>query len=158
MSEEEYRKYLDYFISDYAAEISSNYRIPLEEANLRAQNEIGEDLPQGPHTAGQDLLCIDHPGNAGQDQLVGYLWVSPDRTSNSVFINDFYILAEHQGQGFGREALSELEERVSKEGFREIRLRVANSNMRARKLYEALGYEITGVNMSKRIENERSDP
>ena len=47
MSEDEFPGYLEYFIPDYAEEIAANYRLSLNDAFLRAKQEIAEDLPEG---------------------------------------------------------------------------------------------------------------
>ncbi|WP_234891047.1 hypothetical protein [Agrobacterium vitis] len=58
MSEEDYSRYLNYFIADYAAEIALNYKIAEGEAVKRAENEIAQSLPHGPKTSGHALLNI----------------------------------------------------------------------------------------------------
>lgn len=44
MREDEYPGYLEYFITDYAREIASNYRLSAEDSLARAKQEIAEDL------------------------------------------------------------------------------------------------------------------
>lgn len=58
MLQDEFSSYLDYFIPDYAAEISTNYGLSNPEAVVQAKREIAKDLPNGPDTSGQVLLCI----------------------------------------------------------------------------------------------------
>ncbi|WEZ84072.1 GNAT family N-acetyltransferase [Rhizobium sp. 32-5/1] len=147
MGEAEFATYLAYFVPDYAAEIAGNYGIPDGEAFARASREVAEDLPDGPRTVGEVLLCLVN----GQDMPVGYIWYRPDIAARSAFISDFHILAAHQGQGYGKRALDLLEARLASEGITEIRLRVASDNARAKHVYETSGFRITGINMSKRI-------
>jgi len=82
---------------------------------------------------------------------VGYLWYKPDTMMRSVFIYDFHIFTSCQGQGLGKQTLRVFEAHLRERGFKEIRLRVAGDNTRARHLYETSGFGITGVNMSKSI-------
>ncbi|SLM63606.1 hypothetical protein DAQ1742_02748 [Dickeya aquatica] len=70
---------------------------------------------------------------------------------SSVFICDFHIFNACQGMGLGKQTLCAFEEHLRKKGFKEIRLRVAGDNTRARHIYESNGFGITGVNMSKAI-------
>lgn len=146
MRGDEFDGYLEYFIPDYAAEIESNYGLGLEEARARAVREIGEDLAQGVETVGQVLLCI-----INAEDLVGYLWYKPDHTARTAFIYDFYILPAHRGQGYGKQALIQLETHLATEGILQIGLRVAADNAPAQSMYNKGGYRTTGINMIKRI-------
>ena len=95
MQDTEYLAYLDYFIPDYAVEISSNYGLSEAASLAQAKREIAADLPDGVNTQGQVLLClIDESDNS--EALIGYLWYKPDAEMRSVFICDFYILASYQ--------------------------------------------------------------
>ncbi|WP_263071056.1 GNAT family N-acetyltransferase, partial [Enterobacter huaxiensis] len=47
--------------------------------------------------------------------------------------------------------LRAFEEYLQGKGFKEIRLRVAGDNVRARHVYETRGFLVTGINMSKSI-------
>jgi ribosomal protein S18 acetylase RimI-like enzyme len=150
MRDSEYSAYLDYFIPDYAVEIAANYRLSQEAALAQARREIDVDLPNGVNTAGEVLKCFVDASH-GPEQLVGYIWYRPDATLRSVFIADFHILAAHQGQGLGKQAMRLLEGDLKAQGFTQIKLRVAGDNARARHVYEASGFQVTGVNMSKVI-------
>ncbi|WP_244564439.1 GNAT family N-acetyltransferase [Rhizobium sullae] len=153
MRESEYPAYLDYFITDYATEISANYGLSRHEAVAQANREIANDLPLGVNTPGEVMLCvIDQASEI--EFVVGYLWYRPDPAKRFVFIKDFYIFAEHQGKGFGKRALNTLEANLSQTGFEQIRLRVAEDNKRAKHVYETAGFRVTGINMSKSIKTE----
>lgn len=145
----EFGGYLAYFIPDYAAEISANYDLDLASATARAEADVASSLGQGVETPGQVLLCLV-PGEAGAPVL-GYLWCKPDPDTRSVFINDFYVAPEHRGKGYGRAALAALEAQFPAPDWHELRLRVAADNPRARALYEATGFRVTGINMSKAL-------
>ncbi|WP_234632409.1 GNAT family N-acetyltransferase [Agrobacterium vitis] len=147
MSDEDYSHYLNYFIADYAAEIALNYKIAEGEAVKRAEHEIAQSLPHGPKTPDHALLNIVDK----QQQTIGYLWYRFDETAKSVFILDFYIFPAHRGTGQGKQALAALETRLAEQGYREIKLRVAADNDRARHIYEYGGFRVTGVNMAKQI-------
>jgi RimJ/RimL family protein N-acetyltransferase len=150
MRADEYAAYLDYFIPDYATEITANYQLSPVESRLQALREIDEDLPQGVATPGQVLLCIID-SISGEDSIIGYLWYRPDIPARSIHISDFHIFAVHQGKGYGKEALAALELELSKTGITQIKLRVAEDNKRAKHLYDVSGFRVTGVNMSKAI-------
>ncbi|WP_409526801.1 GNAT family N-acetyltransferase [Rhizobium sp. P40RR-XXII] len=46
-------------------------------------------------------------------------------------------------------ALDVLENELKRNGFQQIKLRVADDNKRARHVYEVMGFRVTGINMSK---------
>ncbi|OAT78195.1 acetyltransferase [Mangrovibacter phragmitis] len=152
MREDEYPGYLEYFITDYAREITENYKLTPDDALTRARKEIAESLPGGVKTPGHVLVClISHSGDS--EKHIGYLWYKPDAIMRSVYIYDFYIFDTCQGQGLGKHTLWEFEHEMQTQGFAEIRLRVAGDNERARHVYEAVGFGVTGINMSKNIKN-----
>ena len=152
MHEDEYPGYLEYFIPDYAREIASNYRLSADDSLVRAKQEIAEDLPDGVNTPGQVLLClITQLDNTIMH--VGYLWYKPDTAMRTVFIYDFHIFNSCQGQGLGKQALRVFEQEMRDKDFEQIRLRVAGDNERARHVYEAIGFGVTGINMSKTIKD-----
>ncbi|MBP2449067.1 GNAT family N-acetyltransferase [Rhizobium leguminosarum] len=150
MRDNEYSAYLDYFIPEYAAEISSNYGLSDVLSLAQAKREIATDLPDGVQTSGEVLLClIDH--SERHETVVGYLWYKPDPEMRSVFISDFHILPAYQGKGRGKQVLEVLEGELKGRGFEQIKLRVAADNKRAQHVYEDTGFRVTGVNMSKSI-------
>ncbi|WP_457580850.1 GNAT family N-acetyltransferase [Ensifer canadensis] len=148
MLESEYAGYLAYFIPDYAAEIAANYGLSGADALAHATGEIAENLPLGVDTPGNVLLCLIDSESA---EHIGYLWYQPDAKGRSAFISDFHILPDHQGKGLGKLAMATLEAELSAKGFEQIKLRVAEDNRRARHVYEATGFRVTGTNMSKTL-------
>lgn len=150
MTKDEYPAYLEYFVNDYAYEIESNFRVSLRDSLHRAKQEISEMLPDGVNTHGQVLMCIIAQSDKTNNH-VGYLWYKPEWTNRTVFIYDFHILNSSQGLGHGKQSLRAFEEYLQAKGFKEIRLRVAGDNVRARHVYETSGFLVTGINMSKSI-------
>ncbi|CAM3305283.1 putative N-acetyltransferase YycN [Klebsiella spallanzanii] len=150
MRDDEYLAYLDYFIPDYTAEITANYALSPSDALAQAQREIAADLPDGVNTRGQILLCLFTDIEDVETQI-GYLWYKPDDAMRSAFIYDFYIFPALQGQGLGKQAMVAFEKELKSKGISQIKLRVAGDNQRARHVYEATGFRVTGINMSKNI-------
>lgn len=146
MRSDEFNGYLEYFIPDYAAEISANYALSPEAAKAKALREINNDLAQGPATPNHDLLCITEGS-----EVIGYLWYKPDQATRSVFIYDFCILPPHQRKGRATQALARFEAMLAKDGFEQIKLRVAADNKPAQNLYLKDGFRATGINMIRHI-------
>ena len=85
--------------------------------------------------AAQDFCVINL---AGED--VGIM--SVDLKPDSVFVNQLYILPEHQTQGIGRRCMSVIVDEGNKLDI-PVRLRVLKVNPRAVTFYERLGFTIT---------------
>ncbi|WP_456387194.1 GNAT family N-acetyltransferase [Profundibacter sp.] len=149
MRADEFETYLDYFIPDYAAEISTNYGLSPDEARSKAIGEINKSLAQGVETKDQILICITH-----SDTVIGYLWYKPDQIARSVFINDICILPQYRKKGYAKHALGLFETMLADNGFEQIGLRVAADNDRAHRLYQKGGFRATGINMIKQIGND----
>lgn len=150
MEADHYSHFLDYFIADYATEIAANYGLEHSAAKDRAINEINQDLQLGIDTPGHTLVClVDVQANA--ERIVGYLWYKLDTKMRDIYVCDFYVFPAEQGKGYGKQAIRLLEKEAAKTGVQQIKLRVAANNPRARNLYDACGFHVTGINMSKRI-------
>jgi len=152
MKANEFSSYRDYFIVDYADEISANFGHSLEQSRLIASKELAEDLPQNVSTPHHYLLCIEQNENI----TIGYLWYKLYDDGATAFILDFVVFKEFRGQGHGKAALVALEEQLAQSGTKQIKLRVAYKNERARQLYEKVGFNITGINMSKLLGSQDS--
>ena len=150
MFKEEYPAYCEYFIADYSLEITQNYGHSMEVAIELAKKDLQDSFPNGLESKEHSLLCIDTEID-GHFCLIGYLWYSIDVKDKSSFISDFYIFDEYRGIGFGKQAISALESQLQSIGINQIKLRVAYQNQRALKLYQKVGFSITGFNMSKTI-------
>lgn len=144
MTPTEFDQWAIYFVADYAEDLQANYGYAAERAQAEARHALTSVLPHGIATAHQQLLTLEEAG-----AVVGYLWYQQNETN--AFIMDFMVLPHCRGQGHGRRALAELEAHLRAAGVAEMRLRVAADNPRARHLYEACDFQLTGYNMSKRL-------
>ncbi len=147
LTPDEYSAYMARGVADYADDLASNYQLPPEQAAVESAHAAAQLLPQGQETAGHLPLAIATPDEA----LIGYLWFSETPETQSAYINDFEILPEYRGKGYGTDALSMLESQLRAKGIKQIRLRVAVSNGRAEALYARIGFFTTGINMAKTI-------
>lgn len=57
-----------------------------------------------------------------------------------LWLEELYILDEYRSRGLGREFFAFAESLARREGYARIRLEVEEANVRARSLYERLGY------------------
>ncbi|WP_332870226.1 GNAT family N-acetyltransferase [Psychromonas sp. MB-3u-54] len=146
MTYSEYPAYCDYFIDDYSREIAENYGHSMDRAVELAKQDLLLSFPNGLETNEHELLCIE-----SDSELVGYLWHSINTDGKSTFIYDFFIFSNSRNNGYGKSAISALESQLKSIGIEQIKLRVAYQNQRALKLYQEIGFAISGYNMSKKI-------
>ncbi|WP_313903300.1 hypothetical protein [Rhizobium laguerreae] len=90
MRDSEYPAYLDYFITDYATEISANYGLSGTQALARAKQEIANDLPHGINTPGEVMFCVVNR-TPEAESVVGYLWYRPDLASRCIHQRFLYL-------------------------------------------------------------------
>jgi len=146
MVSEEFTVYSKYFIADYAQEISDNYGHSIDKSLELAKVCLFESFPNGYELNEQLLLCIEMDSN-----VIGYVWHCIDQQEESSFIYDFYIYPNHRNKGYAKQAIKALELNLKTVDVHEIKLRVAYHNKRAFKLYQAVGFTVTGYNMSKKV-------
>ena len=147
---DEFPRYQTYFIADYADELTRNYGHPLDVALTLAKEDLVTSFPDNISTPENDLMCIELQAEQ-VTTLIGYLWYALKDKNATIFIYDFYIFENQRGKGYGKAALNALECTVATTGVQQIKLRVAYDNPRALKLYEAVGFQITGINLAKQL-------
>lgn len=150
MRSNEFPAYCDYFVADYSKEIALNYGHSLAVAIDLAKQSVADSFPNGIDSNKHELLCIEITSET-ELKVIGYLWHSVVIDESSTFIYDFYIDDKYRGNGYGKKALQQLELLLAGIGIKQIKLRVAYHNQRALRLYQAVGFTISGYNMSKTI-------
>jgi ribosomal protein S18 acetylase RimI-like enzyme len=143
---EEFSKYRKLFIRDYGDDLAINHGYSDQEGLKLAEQSFISSFPNNTPIPSDKLLCV-----VAKDNVVGYLWYSVNKTDAKAFICDFFIHDEHRSKGYGKFAIASLEAMLSKENINYLGLRVANNNPRALELYKNIDFNISGTNMSKRI-------
>jgi GNAT superfamily N-acetyltransferase len=150
MTEDEFAAYLPRLAREYAeSHVEAGNWTP-EEALARSEAELDELLPAGlaqPHTL--VLTATDE-----HDVAVGLAWITlvhPRGLSDTAWLHDIEIFAEHRGRGLGRALLSAAEAEVAGRGVAGLGLNVFGGNDVARRLYESAGYVVTTQQMQKRL-------
>ena len=148
MTQAEYEVFLERTIPEYAEDKVRSGDWAESEALERSRREFLADLPQGIQSKNQYLYTL-----YDDDQAVGLIWLraNVDRPTRDGFILELYVDEEQRGKGYGKQAMLLIEEKARELGLKSIGLHVFGSNKAARNLYEAVGYEITSLNMSKRL-------
>ncbi|AQU79276.1 MULTISPECIES: GNAT family N-acetyltransferase [Planococcus] len=148
MTEEEFDRYLAYFIPDYAKDLSENYMIPLEKAMEESKDLMEQLLPNKQGTEGQLVYTIY---STEEDKTIGVIWYTIQSESNKAYIYHILIHEEFRKKGFATLVLKELEENMKSAGITSMGLNVFGRNPNAYKLYKKLGYQTQSTAMGKKI-------
>jgi ribosomal protein S18 acetylase RimI-like enzyme len=148
MTPAEYEVFLERTIPEYASDKIRAGQWVESEALERSRKEFLADLPQGVQTRDNYLYTL-----FDGDTAVGLIWMRTylDRPTKEGFIFELYVEEKYRGKGYGKQAMFLIEEKARELGLKSIGLHVFGSNKIARNLYEAVGYEVTNVNMSKAL-------
>ena len=148
MTEEQYRAYRGFAEQDYARNIAESGAMSYADAVEKSAEDFGRLLPKG-------LATPDHflwTGYDGETE-VGVLWLRIEAKADGLnaFGFDFLVKPELRRHGYGR-AMMVAAERICRErGVVSIGLSVFGFNTGARSLYEQMGFEVTAVQMRKRL-------
>ncbi|MBL8080079.1 MAG: GNAT family N-acetyltransferase [Anaerolineales bacterium] len=145
MSQSEFDAFLERSIPEYAEDKVRAGNWTQTESLEKSRKEFEELLPQGLNTRDNFLYTL-----YDEKEAVGEIWmktIPPDHG----FIYEVYIQERFRGKGHGKSIMLLLEEKAREMGLKSLGLHVFGSNRVARNLYEAIGYEITNVNMSKTL-------
>ncbi|MGA9838823.1 MAG: GNAT family N-acetyltransferase [Thermoplasmata archaeon] len=157
---EEYQRWWDLSVRDYAKDHVEAGNWDAGEALARSEAEFRKLLPQGTATPGHFLYALE---DRESRQHVGLVWFHADRTSksenrNAVFIYDLLVYEPFRGKGYGSGGMRLVEEKARELGFDTISLHVFGHNRVAIALYEKLGYVPKNILMSKKIDLPAGPP
>lgn len=149
MTAEEYEAWRAAEIRSYAAEMVESGLLDPDAALRRSEEQTSEFLPDGLATARTHLLRVLDD----DDAPIGVLWIGPHpRKEGAGWVYDVEIEDARRGEGFGRAAMLAAEDLARQEGWTELGLNVFGPNLRAKGLYDSLGYEVVSTSMTKRLD------
>ena len=140
---------------EWHVQSKNNYRdelhrsgLSFSEAQKKADDDMSRLLPEGLNSKDQFLFSMNDDG-----RNVGILWfgIRGAEDNRKAFIYDIVVNVSERGKKFGERALKLLEFEVKKRGLSHIGLHVFGHNLVARNLYEKMGYEITNLNLEKKL-------
>lgn len=126
-------------------EITKNNLYPLSLLKLTAEQE--KFVASNIYSVAQSKFHPDwHPlGIYNDDTLIGFFMYGVDDTDNTMWIIRMMIDIEHQGKGYGKEAMRMMLERIrTGHEHKEVFLCFVPTNERAKKMYESFGFTDTG--------------
>jgi ribosomal protein S18 acetylase RimI-like enzyme len=133
---------------EYAESIRDSGSLPEAEARERAAADYARLLPDGMDSEGHRFWTA-YDG----DEAVGLLWLRLKDTSVGVtaFGFDFSVRQDLRRRGYGRALLQAAEEECRRLGVVTVGLNVFGHNLAAQSLYEQMGFEVTSIQMSRRL-------
>ena len=145
LQQTDFERFLEDEIRGYAADHVRNGNWPAEGAIERSRKEFATLLPEGVRSKDQYLWSIVDEENA----KIGMLWVQiKDRKA---FIYDFVIDETFRGKGYGKQAMTVMDEKLKSMNVETVGLHVFGDNITAQELYKKMGYQITGIHMKKEL-------
>jgi RimJ/RimL family protein N-acetyltransferase len=145
LQQEDFERFLEQEIRGYAEDHVRNGNWSPEGALERSRKEFEHYLPDGIHSRDQYLYSIiDQDGNK-----IGVLWVQVK--DHKAFIFDFVIDEEFRGKGYGKQALTAMDEKLLSMNAQSVELHVFGDNIKAQELYKKAGYQTTGIHMRKSL-------
>ena len=145
MTPVEYTMWVTAQVESYVAEMVEAGVLDAAGARARAEQQHAEFLPDGLTTPQMHLLRVLHAGDP-----VGVLWVGPSpRNPEAAWVYDVEIDPAHRGRGLGRATMLGAEQLLTDHGWRSVGLNVFGPNLRARALYDSLGYTVVSTSMRK---------
>nr|AYM52291.1 GCN5-related N-acetyltransferase [Sorangium cellulosum] len=148
MEASELEAFILHTIEGYADDRAVAVSARAEDARRNARAQVEALLPRGLATPDHHIYTV-----VEGDAAVGHLWLAVTDVDGfrSVVVYDIQLREEARGRGVGRRVMELAEEAASGLGARDLELHVFARNTRARRLYEALGYEITSLCMRKTL-------
>ena len=148
-----YDVFLEQETVEYANDHVKSGNWHAEDAIEKSRAEFQHYLPDGPKSKDQFVFTIF---NDETHQKLGVLWVQVkmDDPHREAFIFDFIIEEQFRGKGFGKQALTALDQKLIELGAESVGLHVFGHNTTAFELYKKMGYKVTNINMRKIYKKE----
>ena len=143
--QEDFEHFLEQEIGEYANDHVRNGNWPTEGALERSGKEFDSLLPDGIYSKDQYVWSIVNEDN----KKTGVLWVQVKE--GKAFIYDFIIDETFRGKGFGKQALTAMDEKLKSMNIESVGLHVFGDNVTAQALYKKMGFKITGIHMLKKF-------
>ena len=144
LREDEYDAWDAAHRAEYLRGLVEHVGMPQERAEAKVQRDVDHVLPEGLATASTWIWAVEDDG-----RVVGTVFVGV--RDGGAWLYDITIAEDERGKGFGRAAMTALEDEVRALGHGVIGLNVWGANDVARGLYRSLGWAEESVHMRKQL-------
>ena len=148
MTQPEYETFVERAIPEYAADnVRAGYWSE-SEALEKSREGYEKLLPKGLQTENHYLYTL-----YDADQAVGMIWIRADLegSTKNGFIFELYVDEKFRGRSYGKQAMLLIEEKARELDLKSLGLHVFAVNNVARNLYQSVGYEVSSLNMTKKL-------
>jgi ribosomal protein S18 acetylase RimI-like enzyme len=156
MTEEQYVEYRSAAEVDYGRNIAASGAMAEADARAHATEDFARLLPDGLRSEGHLFFSAYDAATDPEHESkpVGLLWLHLELKSDGwhAFGYDFEVREDVRRQGYGRAVMVAAEQECRARGVVAVRLNVFGFNLGAQALYEQMGFEVTNVLMTKRLD------
>jgi ribosomal protein S18 acetylase RimI-like enzyme len=158
MTEEQYVDYRAAAEVEYGRNIAASGAMPEFEARAKAAEDFARLLPDGLRSEGHLFFsAYDVAATPQHDDVVnavGMLWLHLEEKSDGwhAFGYGFEVREDLRRRGYGRAVMVAAEQECRDRGVVAMQLSVFGFNRGAQSLYEQMGFEVTSVVMTKRLD------
>ncbi|MFB5759930.1 GNAT family N-acetyltransferase [Paenibacillus medicaginis] len=152
MSPEQFERFEQWLIKDFAEDKIKAGAWTAEEALQRSQESIRKFIPLGLTTPDAYLYAIVLSEDS-KELHIGNLWfnITQHTWGAEAFLLEITIFEQYRGKGYGKQTMAVLDEKARRAGASRIGLHVFGHNERALHLYKSAGYAVTDIQMSKEL-------
>ena len=144
LRDDEYDEWDTAHRAEYEHGLVEHVGMPQAQAAAKVQRDVSGVLPDGLATAGTHIWAVEDEG-----RVVGTVFVGI--RDGGAWLYDITIAESERGKGYGRAAMTALEDEVRALGHATIGLNVWGNNEVARGLYRSLGWAEESVHMRKTL-------
>ena len=144
LREDEYQAWDAAHRAEYARGLVEHVGMPREQVEAKVERDVAQVLPQGLATPSTWIWAVEDEG-----RVVGTVFLGV--RDGGAWLYDITVAEGERGKGYGRAAMTALEDEVRALGYDTIGLNVWGGNDIARGLYRSLGWADESVHMRKRV-------
>jgi GNAT superfamily N-acetyltransferase len=144
LRDDEYDRWDAAHRAEYEHGLVEHVGMPREQAKAKVDRDVAKILPDGLATPDTRIWAVEDDG-----RVVGTVFVG--LRDGGAWLYDITIAEGERGKGYGRAAMTALEDEVRALGHTTIGLNVWGGNDVARGLYRSLGWVEESVHMRRRI-------
>ena len=144
LREDEYGAWDAAHRAEYERGLVEHVGMPPAQAQAKVERDVSYVLPDGLATADTHIWAVEDDG-----RVVGTVFVGS--RDGGAWLYDITIAEPERGKGYGRAAMTALEDELRALGHATIGLNVWGNNEVARGLYRSLGWAEESVHMRKTL-------
>ncbi|WP_179867325.1 GNAT family N-acetyltransferase [Terribacillus saccharophilus] len=148
MTEDDFDKYIEEFIPDYAKDLTDNFLLPADLALEESKQLMDSLLPDKQESDSQSVYNIY---SIEEEKNIGVIWYNIQPDSKKVFIYHILVYEDFRKKGYATRVLQQLESDMKARGITSLGLSVFGNNSGAYNLYKKLGYNTASISMGKTL-------